>query len=498
MKNSLRSLMVLILLAGTCLPGFAQDIEEPARLLSFNRQYKGSVPLSSQGAGYTTYALRVDADVFAVKISLKDAPADLDIYVNYGSPIVDYGQADISQASRDYNETLFLSRLSPNPLQTGVYYMDIVYQGRYAPLQNYRRMKEIPFEIEAVALSAGARRSLTADDPVYGELQPRDGMAQTFSLRVPEGIEQCRVDLFDTDANLDIIAGYEKPVLTRENADYIGDSLVGNESIIFSGTGRYGTLPAGRYYITVFDPVQAKYPESFGILVSFDGEPPRRLLTIPRFPFTDDELQHTIHATVEVVGEFGRGSGCLVSQDGLILTSWHVVQGFSGDPAEDIAVAVSLSQQSPPEELFRARVVEYDRVADLALLEVRTGLYGQPLPNDYTFPFIPIGESYELGIGQPISLLGYPGAGDAGSRVSISLSRGIISGFEQRAGVPMIKTDTLILPGNSGGAVINPYFELVGIVSYTAGEKGNAIGYVFPVSHIPDEWMDTIRNRSSF
>ncbi|MDY7028104.1 MAG: serine protease [Spirochaetota bacterium] len=498
MKNRLRSLMMLLILAGTCLPGTAQEIEEPARLLSYNRQYRGSVPLSPQGAGFTTYALQVDEDVFAVKISLKNAPADLDIYASYGSPIVDYGEADISQASRDYNETLFLSRLSPKPLQTGVYYLDIVYQGRYAPLQNYRRMKEIPFEIEAVPLSAGARQTLTADDPVYGELRPEDGMAMTFSLRVPEGIEQCRVDIFDADANLDIVAGYEKPVPTIENADYIGDSLVGNESIVFSGVGRYGTLPAGRYYITVFDPVQARYPESFGILVSFDGEAPRRFLSIPRFPFTDDELRHSIHATVEVVGELGRGSGCLVSEDGLILTSWHVVRGFSGEPAEDIAVAVSLSQQSPPEEMFRARVVEYDRETDLALLEVRTGLYGQPLPYNYSFPFIPIGESYDPGIGQPISLLGYPGAGSAGSRVSITLSRGIISGFEQRGGVPMIKTDTLVLPGNSGGAVINPYFELVGIVSYTVGEKGIAVGYIFPVSHIPDNWMDMIRNRSSF
>jgi len=498
MKNSLRSLMLLMILAGVCLPGFAQDSGEPARVLAFNGQYRGSVPLSPQGAGFTTYALRVDADVFAVKISLKNAPADLDIYARYGSPITDYGEADVTQASRDYNETLFLSRLSPNPLRTGVYYLDIVYQGRYAPLQNYRRMKEIPFEIEAVPLSAGAGRSLTPDDPVYGELRPQDGMAQTFSLRIPEGFEQCRVDIFDADANLDIVAGYEKPVLTRENADYIGDSLVGNESIVFSGTGRYGTLPAGRYYITVFDPIQAIYPESFGILVSFDGEPPRRLLSIPRFPFTDDELRHTIHATVEVVGELGRGSGCLVSQDGLILTSWHVVRGFAGGSAGDITIAVSLSQQSPPEELFKAQVVEYDRESDLALLEIRTGLYGQPLPYDYSFPFIPIGESYDPGIGQPLSLLGYPGAGSAGSRVSISLSRGIISGFEQRGGVPMIKTDTMVLPGNSGGAVINPYFELVGIVSYTAGEKGNAVGYVFPVSHIPDGWMDVIRNRSSF
>lgn len=498
MRKGLRSLILIVALFGICLPISAQDGPGTVKTLVFGRSYEGAVPLAEEGAGYVSYALRVDEDVFAVRLDLKNAPADLDIYARYGAPIDDYKNVDVSSTDRVFNESLFLSRLSPQPLQTGVYYIDVVYRSDHAPLQEYRRMKEIPFEIEAVSVSMESTVRLKPGEPFSGELNPEMGMARSFRLRLPAGVEECRIDLFDTDANLDILVGYEKPVLSRKNADYIGDSLIGNESLVFRGARGLSTLPAGTYYITVYDPVQSRYSETFGIQVSLGEDVPQRLLRVPRFPLTDDELQQTIHATVEVAGELGRGSGCIVSSDGYILTSWHVVKGASGGPADELFVSATLDPQSPPEELFKARVLEYDRQADIALLEIVSGIHGQPLPDDYTFPHMPIGESVDLRVGQPVSLLGYPGAGSAGSRVSVSLSRGIISGFVKREGVSMIKTDTLILPGSSGGAAINPYYELIGIISYTIGETGNSLGFLYPVSEIPETWLERIRSRGSF
>ena len=498
MRNSLRSLITLILSVGICLPVFSLDAPGQTQLISFNQVYEGAVVLSKAGPGFSTFTMQIDPDIFAVEIRLKKSQADLDIYLRRGGPITDYTEVDASRVTGAYNETLFLSRLSRRSLENGTYYIDIVYQGKQAPLREYQRMARIPFDIEVRSITAGKDSIVREGNPVFSELRPEEGMAKTFELRIPGGVEECRVDLFDAAANLDILVGFEKPVLSRQNADYIGDRLIGNESLVFTGTSRTRVLPAGSYYITVFDPGQARFPETFSMIVTMDKNPPDRLLSIPRFPLTDDELQHTLHSTVEVAGDLGRGSGCLVSGEGLVLTSWHVVRGFSGGPSEDIYISASFSQQTPPQELFKAKVLEYDAAADLALLEIETGMYGQPLPYDYKFPYIPLGQSQELGIGQPVSIIGYPGAGGNDVKVSVSLSRGIISGFEQRGGVPLIKTDSLVLPGNSGGAVINPYFELVGIVTYSLGDAENRIGYIYPVSGIPESWLSIIMNHNNF
>jgi len=498
MRNFLRLLIFTLVLMSTSLPGFAQDSEENIRNIRFDRKYDAAVELSMESQGYSSFVIQVPRELFAFEILLKNAEADLDLFVRHGSPIENYGQTDASSSTELYDERLLLSRLSRNPLETGSYYIDVVYQGEYAPLREYRRMNRIPFEIEVRSIKPGLQERIRTGTAVQGELRPGDGMAKTFELELQSGVDKCRIDIFDADANLDILVGYEKPDLTRKNADYIGDSLVGNESLVFGPTSRTRSLPAGTYYITVYDAVQSKYPETFGIQVTAGDEPPERLLRIPRFPLTDDELQHSLHATVEVVGERGRGSGCIVTEEGMILTSWHVVRGYSGGASEQIIVASSLSPQSPPVELFRAELVDHDEAADLALLQVKTGLYGQDLPTDYEFPFLPLDDSREHRIGQPLSIIGYPGTGNAGSRISVSLSRGIISGFEKRGSATLIKTDAPVLPGTSGGAVINTYFELLGIPLYSVGETGGGIGYVYPVHDLPEDWKEMIRSRNNF
>jgi S1-C subfamily serine protease len=248
----------------------------------------------------------------------------------------------------------------------------------------------------------------------------------------------------------------------------------------------------------VFDAVSDIRPEQFGVQVSFQSEPPQRLLSIPRFPRSDDELQQAFLSTVEVIGESGRGSGCLVSKDGMLLTNWHVVRGFNGRSSEDIYIAAGFSQQSPPRELFKAEVLDYDEETDLALLQIESGLYGQSLPTDYEFPYFQLGDAQQLQIGQPLSFIGYPSGGGSGSRVSVSLTRGIVSGFERNSDNFLIKTDAVITPGNSGGAVINAYYELIGVPTFTIGEKNSPMGFIRPVSEVPSSWIQRINRRRNF
>ena len=170
-----------------------------------------------------------------------------------------------------------------------------------------------------------------------------------------------------------------------------------------------------------------------------------------------------------------------------------MVRGFSGGPSDPIYVAMNYSVQKPPREMFRAEVVEYDEASDFALLEVVSGLYGQSLPYGYSFPYFRLGDPESLEIGQPISFLGFPGIGGTGSRASISLTRGIVSGFERSDGRFLVKTDAVIHNGNSGGAAVNAYYELLGLPTVVIGRESVSIGFVNPVSEIPESWRRLIR-----
>ncbi|MFO7677278.1 MAG: serine protease [Thermoplasmatota archaeon] len=493
-RNTASCLLFFALLS----PLWGQNNEQSYQRLRPDAQISASVPLSNEGWGYKTFTFEVKPDIFAVRLALSEAPADLDLYIKHNEEIQSYDSVDTYSDSHDYNEVLFLSSLSDPPLQEGKYYIDVVYPQESLPFHKWNRLQEVPFKIELETISADRHIRLEPGTPVEGEPLPNNGMAATYSIEIPEGLTNLRVDLFDTKADLDLLVGYEQPVLTRKNADYLRESLIGRESIVLDGSEDEPELPSGTYYITVFDAVSDARAEEFSLQVSFQSEPPDQLLSIPRFPRSDDELRQAFFSTVEVIGEAGRGSGCLVSKGGFLLTNWHVLRGFDGAASEDIYVAVSFSQQAPPQELFKAELIEYDEKTDLALLRIESGLYDQPLPRDYEFPFFTLADTDLLQLGQPLSFIGYPKGGGSGSRVTVSLTRGIVSGFDQGADDFLIKTDAVLTPGNSGGAAINAYYELVGLPTFTMGEKNSPMGFIRPVSEIPSEWLEQITRRRSF
>jgi S1-C subfamily serine protease len=136
------------------------------------------------------------------------------------------------------------------------------------------------------------------------------------------------------------------------------------------------------------------------------------------------------------------------------------------------------------------RIVAYDRELDMALLRAETDLYGGALPADYRFPAIRLGDPRAVALGDHLFVLGYPDAGGLGTRVSINLTRGIVSGFERRGETLLIKTDADIASGNSGGPVLNERYEVIGIATEAISEEiGNSqIGYIWPLWLVPRDW----------
>ena len=173
-----------------------------------------------------------------------------------------------------------------------------------------------------------------------------------------------------------------------------------------------------------------------------------------------------ITAFVELDGEsvpLWTGSGTIISSDGLILTNDHVVSSTRYEKVVALLVSLTVAQDQPPVESYYANVVQADAALDLAVIKPAWDLQGNPL--DYSqlkLPFVPLGDSDTLDLGESIVILGYPVIGGG----TITLTRGEVSGFTSEdpyGNRAFIKTSGTIAGGNSGGLAVDADGKLVGI-----------------------------------
>ena len=168
--------------------------------------------------------------------------------------------------------------------------------------------------------------------------------------------------------------------------------------------------------------------------------------------------------------ESGAGSGVIISEDGLILTCAHVIEG--GD-----TVHVVLTDGST----YIAEVYGTDSWSDLALLHIEATdlpyarLAVAPEGNEDAYSYMAVGEGV-VAIGNPLGELGG------------SVTAGIISALGRSVtveGVPMtlMQIDASVNPGNSGGGLFNMDGDLIGIVNAkSTGESIEGIGFAIPSS----------------
>ena len=172
---------------------------------------------------------------------------------------------------------------------------------------------------------------------------------------------------------------------------------------------------------------------------------------------------------------YGWGSGTIISADGLVLTNAHVaipsapglgVYEWDPTPAvdpEDLVVAVIESEDRPAVPTYRATVIAADGYLDVAVIRIDRTLDGRRLsPGALDLPTVPLGSSDSLRVGDPLTIVGFPGIGGD----TISLSSGRASGFlgDERIGPrAWVKTDAVVSSGNSGGLAANDAGQIVGI-----------------------------------
>ena len=152
------------------------------------------------------------------------------------------------------------------------------------------------------------------------------------------------------------------------------------------------------------------------------------------------------------------GSGVIVSTDGYVVTNNHVIQG-----AEEIAVVLYDGR------VTRARVIGTDAETDLAVLKI----------DAENLPSIAIADKAPPNVGDVVLALGNPfGLGR-------TVTMGIVSATGRQLNLStyedFIQTDAAINQGNSGGALVNAYGELVGINSDVYSPTGGNIGIGFAI-----------------
>lgn len=180
--------------------------------------------------------------------------------------------------------------------------------------------------------------------------------------------------------------------------------------------------------------------------------------------------EDTIRSVVQVVqvdarGPCSWGSGTVVGNELTVLTNYHVIEKTSDCPNPRLEVWTISALDERPSTTHSAVVVLSDEQADLAILRLT------PLSMTPT-PLRPVPIRTTAQVGEEIFIIGFPNIGGS----SITISKGIVSGFTKDGGVSWIKTDASISGGNSGGAAINGRGELVGVPTMaSAGEDGEIV-----------------------
>lgn len=191
------------------------------------------------------------------------------------------------------------------------------------------------------------------------------------------------------------------------------------------------------------------------------GSPPARAITLETIPDLVEQVQPSVVSVLREAG--GEGSGVIWSEDGLIVTNFHVV-----DDAGALQVAFADGRRTA------AELIATDQRTDLAVIRAdRTDLP----PATFSDELPEVGQ-LALAIGNPIGF-------------ENSVTQGIVSGLHRSipgsaqispALVDLIQTDAPISPGNSGGALVGQDGRVMGInVAYIPPQTAGAVSIGFAI-----------------
>mgnify|MGYP002647212380 CR=1 FL=1 len=156
----------------------------------------------------------------------------------------------------------------------------------------------------------------------------------------------------------------------------------------------------------------------------------------------------------------GSGSGIIISEDGYIVTNQHVIEN-----ADSVTVILSTGDE------YEGTVVGQDVSTDLAVVKIDAS----------NLPVAEFGYSNELEVGELAIAIGNP----LGQEFAGSVTVGVISALNrtvtlENRSYTLIQTDAAINSGNSGGALVNSFGQVIGINSLKVS-SAEGLGFAIPI-----------------
>lgn len=216
------------------------------------------------------------------------------------------------------------------------------------------------------------------------------------------------------------------------------------------------------------------------VAVADEDAPPPPLNTSGIAGSVEPKLAN-VNVTLRLNGTEAAGSGIVLSSDGLVLTSEHVVKDADTVTVTDLGTSAR----------YEASVVGYDADADIALLSL-TGANALPVATIGSSARVHLGDGVMAignagGTGIPTALPGKVTALDSSivARNAADMSRKMLNG--------LIEVAAPVMPGQSGGALADRDGAVIGVVTAASGEiaraAGHGSGYAVPI----DTAMNVVR-----
>jgi serine protease Do len=169
-------------------------------------------------------------------------------------------------------------------------------------------------------------------------------------------------------------------------------------------------------------------------------------------------------AVVQVRTPSGLGSGFFLSEDGFLITNFHVIEG---ETQISVEVYHQRSGQLERKTYKQVRIVAMNKFADLALLKIDD-------KDAEKFKHVQIGSADALSVGERVFAIGSP------LGLERTVTEGILSTKTRQLGGDLyLQTTAQINPGNSGGPLFNLHGEVVGVTNMKI-TSGEGLGFAIP------------------
>ena len=247
---------------------------------------------------------------------------------------------------------------------------------------------------------------------------------------------------------------------TKEKSDLFTYSFAGTDKKVFSDFLKESMQDNLEYAVIKI----RKELTTKGLLQKTSGGKTNEIaaITIDRpKKIENGRLNDYMKSAVTIKVDEGHGSGAIISDDGYIITAYHVVAGskkieiIMGDGTKDTAV----------------QVVRKNEDADLALLKIsKAGL-----------PALAFSTDADPEIGVDVWAIGTPKSVELGQ----SVSKGVLSGLRKANNVSYLQTDVSLNGGNSGGPLVNKEGTILGVVtSKLIGVGTEGVGFAISAQEL--------------